>query len=96
MHLRSTKRTFLHKVSLFLVLSSSETRFEVKGQTHRRDLGLQDVHRTFPGHPWLDSEEGKKLLRRVLVAYSWRNPGVGYCQVSTVLQSASILSTALM
>jgi hypothetical protein len=41
---------------------------------------LQDIPRTFPGHPALD-ERGRDSLRRVLVAYARHNPSVGYCQV---------------
>ncbi|XP_057859886.1 uncharacterized protein LOC131068664 isoform X2 [Cryptomeria japonica] len=40
----------------------------------------QDIARTFPTHPWLDAEEGHASLRRVLVAYSFRDSRVGYCQ----------------
>lgn len=40
----------------------------------------QDLARTFPTHPWLDTEEGHASLRRVLVAYSFRDSRVGYCQ----------------
>lgn len=46
-------------------------------------LGLQiekDLHRTFPGHPVMDSS-GRNALRRLLAAYARRNPLVGYCQV---------------
>ncbi|XP_073000730.1 uncharacterized protein [Typha latifolia] len=39
-----------------------------------------DLPRTFPCHPWLDSEEGQASLRRVLVGYSFRDSEVGYCQ----------------
>ncbi|XP_078444035.1 ypt/Rab-GAP domain of gyp1p superfamily protein isoform X2 [Wolffia australiana] len=39
-----------------------------------------DLPRTFPGHPWLDTEEGQAALRRVLVGYSFRDSDVGYCQ----------------
>ncbi|CAH2080592.1 unnamed protein product [Thlaspi arvense] len=39
-----------------------------------------DLPRTFPGHPWLDTPEGHAALRRVLVAYSFRDCEVGYCQ----------------
>ncbi|KAL4385096.1 hypothetical protein GQ457_15G017180 [Hibiscus cannabinus] len=39
-----------------------------------------DLPRTFPGHPWLDTVEGHAALRRVLVAYSFRDSDVGYCQ----------------
>ncbi|KAI9083205.1 hypothetical protein K1719_034737 [Acacia pycnantha] len=40
----------------------------------------QDLTRTFPGHPWLDTPEGHAALRRVLVGYSFRDSDVGYCQ----------------
>eukprot|EP00873_Tetraselmis_striata_P005860 jgi/Tetstr1/426124/TSEL_016452.t1 len=39
----------------------------------------KDLHRTFPGHPVMDSY-GRAALRRILRAYSLRNPCVGYCQ----------------
>lgn len=42
---------------------------------------MQDLPRTFPGHPWLDTPEGHAALRRVLVGYSFRDCYVGYCQV---------------
>lgn len=42
---------------------------------------VQDLPRTFPGHPWLDTPEGHAALRRVLVGYSFRDSDVGYCQV---------------
>ncbi|CAN1775641.1 Putative GTPase-activating protein AN11010 [Linum perenne] len=40
---------------------------------------LQDIPRTFPGHPALD-EHGRGSLRRILIAYARHNPSVGYCQ----------------
>eukprot|EP01018_Ginkgo_biloba_P011536 Gb_32768 [translate_table: standard] len=43
-------------------------------------LFCSDIARTFPTHPWLDTEEGHASLRRVLVAYSFRDSNVGYCQ----------------
>jgi len=45
--------------------------------THQID---HDLPRTFPCHPWLNSEEGQASLRRVLVGYSFRDSEVGYCQ----------------
>lgn len=44
-------------------------------------MRVQDLPRTFPGHPWLDTGEGHAALRRVLVGYSFRDSDVGYCQV---------------
>lgn len=43
-------------------------------------LPVQDLPRTFPGHPWIQSEEGQLQLRRVLVALAMHLPQVGYCQ----------------
>ncbi|KAK6925174.1 Rab-GTPase-TBC domain [Dillenia turbinata] len=40
---------------------------------------MQDLPRTFPGHPALD-EDGRNALRRLLTAYARHNPFVGYCQ----------------
>ena len=40
----------------------------------------QDLPRTFPGHRWVESEEGQESLRRVLLALSIHCPDVGYCQ----------------
>ncbi|CAI0471612.1 unnamed protein product [Linum tenue] len=40
---------------------------------------MQDIPRTFPGHPALD-EHGRDSLRRILTAYARHNPSVGYCQ----------------
>ncbi|KAL9316837.1 hypothetical protein ACSQ67_017838 [Phaseolus vulgaris] len=64
--------------------------FLYNGSGHHRPSGLfgcllfdkclQDLPRTFPGHPWLDTPEGHAALRRVLVAYSFRDSDVGYCQ----------------
>ncbi|KAL8131160.1 uncharacterized protein LOC141710488 [Apium graveolens] len=40
----------------------------------------QDLPRTFGGHLWLGTKEAQASLRRVLVAYSFRDSDVGYCQ----------------
>jgi hypothetical protein len=48
----------------------------------KKIIYMQDLPRTFPGHPWLDNPEGHAALRRVLVGYSFRDSDVGYCQVS--------------
>ncbi|XP_047175660.1 LOW QUALITY PROTEIN: TBC1 domain family member 2B [Vigna umbellata] len=50
-----------------------------------------DLPRTFPGHPWLDTPEGHAALRRVLVAYSFRDSDVGYCQVGIKYVAALLL-----
>ncbi|KAJ4903894.1 Ypt/Rab-GAP domain of gyp1p superfamily protein [Raphanus sativus] len=45
-----------------------------KGQVEK----VQDLPRTFPGHPALD-DDGRNALRRLLPAYARHNPSVGYC-----------------
>lgn len=40
----------------------------------------KDLHRTFPNNDNVSSADGLIVLRRVLIAYSVRNPTVGYCQ----------------
>ena len=40
----------------------------------------KDIHRTFPGHCFFSSEKGQSAVRNVLLAYSIRNPSLGYCQ----------------
>lgn len=41
----------------------------------------KDVTRTFPSNVYFGGDgHGVPKLRRVLLAYAWRNPNVGYCQ----------------
>ncbi|THG20637.1 hypothetical protein TEA_000993 [Camellia sinensis var. sinensis] len=47
---------------------------------HVASFRYEDLPRTFPGHPWLDTPDGHATLRRVLVGYSFRDSEVGYCQ----------------
>lgn len=39
----------------------------------------KDLHRSLD-HPYFKNEEAIESLRNVLIAFSWKNPVIGYCQ----------------
>eukprot|EP01132_Coremiostelium_polycephalum_P006139 gene6139-7648_t len=76
----STRKSYYqHLHSIIRTANRLSTRFQSLPEIDK------DISRTFPGHPFFDSEEGKRKLTRVLQAYSFRNRKVGYCQSMNIV-----------
>jgi hypothetical protein len=62
------------------LLALTEAQFANRISPHAEQID-KDLHRTFPDQAAFQQGDAIQKLRRILIAYSWHNPDIGYCQV---------------
>ncbi|OBA24379.1 TBC-domain-containing protein [Metschnikowia bicuspidata var. bicuspidata NRRL YB-4993] len=67
----------------------------IRDHVGQRSLAIdeisKDLYRSLPEYAAYQEPEGIERLRRVLVAYSWKNPEIGYCQAMNIVAAALLI-----
>lgn len=82
--------------SVFLRLYNPGEYRRILKETHgRKSLATEeiakDLNRSLPEYPAYQDKEGIETLRRVLTAYAWKNPELGYCQAMNIVVAALLI-----
>ncbi|KDQ50143.1 hypothetical protein JAAARDRAFT_42323 [Jaapia argillacea MUCL 33604] len=77
---------FVHPGEYLRILEENQGRTSTSTEDIEKDL-----HRSLPEYSAYQSEEGIGALRRVLQAYSFKNPELGYCQAMNILAAALLI-----
>lgn len=70
----------------FAILKTNEGRTSMSTDDIEKDL-----NRSLPEYAAYQTHEGREALRRVLTAYSWSNPDLGYCQAMNIVVAALLM-----
>jgi len=80
------KRSEPHEVSYGCMYQHYHKRKSAATQDIRTD-----IHRSLPEHPFYQESAGRKSLKNVLCAYSYRNEAIGYCQSMNLVTALILL-----
>ena len=80
---------FAHQGEYEALLKSNEGKTSTSTEEIEKDL-----NRSLPEYAGYQDPQGIETLRRVLTAYSWKNPELGYCQAMNIVVAAILIYTS--